>query len=112
MDDRQERVGRNEVLFREINERLEELQQRFDVLTEAGDFVCECGKLGCTETITMSLAEYRDLRGEPTHFAVKPGHEIPDVEDVVDRRRGYDVVRKHEGAPAELARAEDPRKAG
>src|SRR5919205_3825240 len=109
MDDRQERIGRNEALFREINERLEDLQERFDVLSHAGDFVCECGKLGCTEQITMPLEEYRELRSNPTHFAIKPGHEIPDVEDVVARRRGYDIVRKHEGPPTELARAEDPR---
>ena len=109
MDDRQERVGRNEVLFREINERLEELQERFEVLADQGDFVCECGKLGCTEQITITLDEYRAVRADSTHFVVKPGHEMPDVEDVVERRRGYDVVRKHEGEAAELARAEDPR---
>ena len=107
MDDRQERIGRNEVLFREINERLEDLQERFEVLTDSGDFVCECGKLGCTDQITMSLEEYRQVRAESTHFAIKPGHDIPDVENVVEKRRGYDIVRKHEGAAAELARAED-----
>jgi hypothetical protein len=109
MDDRQARVGRNEVLFREINERLEALQERFDTLGDSLDFVCECGKLGCTEQITMPLDEYRQLRAEPTHFAIKPGHEIPDVEDVVGSRRGYDIVRKHEGEAADLARAENPR---
>jgi len=112
MDDRQERIGRNEVLFREINERLEQLQERFEVLSERGDFVCECGKLGCTDQISMSLEEYQALRADPTHFAIKPGHEIPDVEDVVAHHRGYDIVRKHGGDPAQLARAEDPRAAG
>jgi hypothetical protein len=106
MDDRQARIGRNEVLFREINERLAELQDRFDVMVEGGDFVCECGRLGCTEQITMSLHDYRELRSEPTHFAVKPGHEMPDVESVVARRDGYDIVRKNEGDAADIARAE------
>jgi hypothetical protein len=109
MDDRATRIGRNEVLFREINERLSELQESFDVFSERGDFVCECGDVSCSEQITMSLGEYEQLRADPELFGVKPGHEIPDVENVVERRPGYDVVRKSEGGPAELARAEDPR---
>jgi hypothetical protein len=106
---RAERVGRNEALFREINERLQALQESFDVLAEKADFVCECGDIHCSEHISMPLKEYESLRADPTHFAIRPGHEIPDVEDVVARRSGYEVVRKHEGDPAELAREEDPR---
>jgi hypothetical protein len=109
MDERATRIGRNEVLFREINERLSELQESFDVFSERGDFVCECGDVSCSEQITMSLGEYEQLRTDPELFGVKPGHEIPDVESVVEKRPGYDVVRKTKGAPAALARAEDPR---
>jgi hypothetical protein len=108
-EERDARIGRNEVLFREINERLEGLQEAFDSLAERADFVCECGDVACTEQITMSLGEYERLRSNPTWFAVKPGHETPDVEDVVEKRQGYDIVRKHEGVPANIARAEDPR---
>jgi hypothetical protein len=107
--ERDARIGRNEVLFREINERLEGLQEAFDSLAERADFVCECGDVACSEQITMPLAEYERLRSNPTWFAVKPGHEAPDVEDVVEKRQGYDVVRKHDGAAAEIAREEDPR---
>lgn len=107
--ERDARVGRNEVLFREINERLEALQEAFDSLAERADFVCECGDVSCDEQITMSLAEYERLRSDPTWFAVKPGHEANDVEDVVEKLAGYDIVRKHEGIPADIARAEDPR---
>lgn len=109
MDDRATRIGRNEVLFREINERLNDLQESFDVFAERADFVCECGDASCAEEITMSLAEYEHVRSTPTWFAIKPGHEIADVEELVEKRDGYDIVRKSEGGPAELARAEDPR---
>jgi hypothetical protein len=49
------------------------------------------------------------LRSDSTHFAVFPGHELPDVEDVIARNGTYDVVRKHEGGPAEIAQRTDPR---
>jgi hypothetical protein len=109
MTQRQERLGRNETLFREVNERLEKLQAPFDVFAERAEFVCECGNRDCTKQITMSLKEYEDLRSDPTYFAVVPGHEVPDVEDIVARREGYDVVRKREGPPADVAIEEDPR---
>jgi hypothetical protein len=108
-EERDARIGRNEALFREINERLNALQETFDSLTEQADFVCECGDVTCGEQITMSLDDYARLRSNPTWFAIKPGHEEHDVEDVVEKRRGYDIVRKHEGIPADIARAEDPR---
>jgi hypothetical protein len=111
-EEREARIGRNEALFREINERLESLQESFDSLSEQADFVCECGDVTCGEQITMSLSDYERLRSDPTLFAIKPGHELNDVEDVVERRSGYDIVRKHEGTPADVARAEDPRSDG
>jgi len=47
-------------------------------------------------------------------YAVKsvitpPGHEIPDVEDVIERHDDYEVVRKFEAEAAGLARELDPR---
>jgi hypothetical protein len=108
-EEREVRIGRNEALFREINERMESLQQAFDAFTEQADFVCECGDVACAEQLTMSLSDYERLRSNPTWFAIKPGHEVKDVEDVVEKRPGYDIVSKHEGVPADIARAEDPR---
>ena len=57
----------------------------------------------------MTVAEYERVRADPTHFAVLPGHEIPDVEDVVGRNEGFLVVRKVAGAAAALATELDPR---
>ncbi len=109
MDIRQERIGRNEVLFREINERLKEMQETFDVLTEQAEFVCECGNADCTQQVTMSLAEYERLRSDPQTFAVVAGHEASDVEDIVETRERYLVVRKQKGESSILAQASDPR---
>jgi hypothetical protein len=107
--DRGERIGLNEAVFREVNERINDLAENFGLEDQPLDLVCECGDPNCVERISMSRTDYEQLRSEPTHFAVHAGHVQPDVEDVVDRRSSYLVVRKREGDPAEVARETDPR---
>jgi hypothetical protein len=107
--ERAERIGLNEAVFREVNERISDLADQFGLEKQPLDLVCECGDPSCVERISMGRDEYEQLRADPTYFAVFPGHDVLDVEDVVDRRGTYDVVRKHEGGPAEIARDTDPR---
>jgi hypothetical protein len=104
VDERAERIGRNEDLFRKVNDEIEGMNEAFGTITGTMSILCECGKLDCIEQIDVTLDEYRELRAEPTHFAVKPGHEITDVEEIVARRDGYFVVAKAEGDPARLAK--------
>lgn len=110
MDDRQRRIGENEVIFREVNERVRESEETFDSGRGEAEFVCECGDAGCVDRIRMTLEEYEELRSNPTHFAIRPGHDIPDVETIVSREGRYDVVRKLPGGPEELAISTDPRR--
>ena len=49
------------------------------------------------------------MRSEATWFAVLPGHEIAEVEQVVASRDGYDIVEKQPGPAADEAEATDPR---
>jgi hypothetical protein len=107
--DRDERIGLNEAVFREVNERINDLAGHFGLEEQPLDLVCECGDPTCVERISMSRSAYERLRSEPTHFAVHPGHTQPDVEDIVERRPAYLVVRKREGDPADVARETDPR---
>ena len=109
MDERQERVGRNEALYRSINERLEGLNSAFAAITDTFAIVCECGNASCAEQVTVAVSEYERVRSEPVLFIVRPGHVVPDVEDVVEAREEYQVVRKRPGGPAELARSLDAR---
>jgi hypothetical protein len=95
-DARAERIAENEARFRDINERL-----RGDLETLTGEeeplrFVCECGNASCREGVQMGLAAYEAVRSHERHFAVVPGHEIPDVETVVERHDGYLVIEKPE----------------
>lgn len=90
-DAREERLARNEAQFREVNERL----PANDVV-ERPLFFCECGARDCLQTLHMSNEEYAAVRSDPLQFVIKPGHEIPDVEDVVSRHEDFFVVRKPE----------------
>ena len=109
MDARQTRIGENEALFRQVNERVKQLNVGFSAVLEHGEFVCECGDEKCTERVRLTPEEYERVRADPTHFVVKPGHVAPDVEDVVYENERYQVVRKRPGGPAELASEHDPR---
>ena len=106
--ERQRRIAENESLFRDVNEHVEDTAERFMLGDDvAQDFLCECGDTGCTERITLTLREYAAVRANPLHFAIVPGHEIPEAERVVERRDRYAVVEKH-GAGAEVAQQRRP----
>jgi hypothetical protein len=109
MSSREERIGLNEAVFREVNERIENLAQRFELQEEPLDLVCECGDADCVRRISMTRAEYEEIRSDPRQFAVHPGHEYPDVEEVIERRKGYDIVNKNRGIPKRIAEQTDPR---
>jgi hypothetical protein len=110
VDERGKRVGRNEVLFREVNERLRELGEGFSLVSEEAEFVCECANQSCTERIRMPLAVYEEIRSDPKRFFVIAGHEEPEFEKVVEERDGYLIVEKLPGGPAGIAIKEDPRR--
>lgn len=109
MDERQRRVGVNEVLFREVNERIERVSEALQVTNERLAILCECGDESCTERVEVSLPDYERVRADGALFLIRPGHETVDVEDVVEETPAFHVVRKKDGGPAELAREHDPR---
>ena len=112
MGSREERIGLNEAVFREVNERIESLADAFDLKAQPLDLICECGDASCVERISMSHQEYEQLRSDSHQFAVYPGHGDRDVEDVVEKRTGYDLIKKNEGIPEQIAEQTDPRGAG
>ena len=85
-----ERLSRNELVFREVNERIREITARFGVL-DVALFVCECGRPDCSEAIELVLSEYDALRSSPGTFVMVPGHEAAH-EKVVAREKRYNAV--------------------
>jgi hypothetical protein len=109
MDERARRIGENEALYRSVNEKIEGLNQAFGTLTESMTIVCECGSIACTEQIELDLPTYERVRADPTLFVAVPGHQIPDVESVVEEHDASVIIRKDQGDPADLAEDLDPR---
>ena len=111
MDERARRIADNESRFRAINERLRGDLRALPETEDAVEFVCECGSAACAEPVPLTVSEYEAVRSSPLDFAVVPGHQLPDVEDVVDVNERYARVRKHpEAAP--VVRSTDPRRPG
>jgi hypothetical protein len=103
----QERIARNEAIFREANEGIERglwPDQRHDDTL----FRCECARLGCSEPVAVNVADYERVRRDPRRFIVRIGHEVPDVETIVERNEKWLVVEK-QGRSGELAAELDPR---
>jgi hypothetical protein len=112
MGAREERLARNETLFREVNERVAEVAANYievETTSDPVEFTCECGRADCAEPITMTVLEYEAVRALPTRFAVVPAHEQPEVEIVVERHPSYVVVEKRQEDAQEVARETDPR---
>jgi hypothetical protein len=108
MDERERRIAENETRFREVNERLESVQASVGTGNGGIDVLCECGERDCTEQVTLALADYEAVRADPVAFVVKPGHEAPEVEHIVEQHGDYNIVRKQDEA-AEIAHEQDPR---
>ncbi len=86
-----ERLAKNEILFREINERLDEMSVPWSKTT---DYLCECSDLFCTEIVELRNDEYERVRSRPTLFVVAPGHEQLEIEKVVETTEGFLLVEK------------------
>lgn len=112
MRTRESRLGENEALYREVNESIAEVAGH---LFEEGDgpitfqFVCECCSAACVEQVPLSLDDYRSVRSTGCWFVVVPGHELPAIERVIERREEYVVVEKTDPDAKEAALASDPR---
>jgi hypothetical protein len=102
-----DRIGHNEAIFRDINERIADGQWLGDAADPVA-FRCECGSLRCNQLVELTTGAYERVRANPRRFILVPGHEIPEVEVVVEREDGYLVVEKV-GAAGEVAAETDPR---
>jgi hypothetical protein len=109
LGERERRIGENEVLYRAVNEKIEQLNRVFGTLTETMTVVCECGRMTCAEQIEVDVPTYERVRADPTLFVVVPGHDAAGVEAVLERNDHYAIVRKDDGPAAEIAAEHDPR---
>ena len=90
LDARRYRAAKNQSLFREVNERIE---QRAGAAPSVR-FVCECLQEECREPVSLTHGEYEEVRSSPNRFFVLPGHEFAEIEEVVETRDRFLIVRK------------------
>jgi hypothetical protein len=96
-------------MFREVNERVDDMNKTFSSVTGTFDIFCECGDTSCTERITVTNGVYEETRADPTHFLLRPGHEDPTVENVIENRGDYVIVEKEGEVVERVVEETDPR---
>ena len=72
------------------------------------NFVCECSHADCAAQLELSRTAYEQVRAHPARFVVAPGHEILEVDAVMDTLGSYVIVEKI-GAAEVVAIETDPR---
>ncbi len=97
--------ARTQGLFREVNERIEEMLEG----STRPEFLCECANDACTAAIEMTLEEYEVVRSDPRRFPVALGHEVPEIERVAEENERFLVVEKF-GVGGDIAERLDPRR--
>jgi hypothetical protein len=99
--DRERRLAENEAYWRQVNE----LAPPDPGVLNA--VFCECGRLECDDRVPMTATEYAQARVRSTTFIVAPGHELLEIERVVETTDRYAVVEKL-GEAAVVAVQTDP----
>jgi hypothetical protein len=109
MDPREERLAKNEIIFRDVNERIKDAADAAAIRDDRNlGFLCECSNVDCTLRLRVAISDYERTRSESAQFIVALGHELPEIERVVFVGDEFQIVRK-EGTAAVLAEERDPR---
>jgi hypothetical protein len=105
--DRKERLALNEALFRAANERMADWEERHRI--EATElYFCECADPECRQKVPLRESDYERIRSNSDQFVVVPGHDVADVESVIESHEEWAVVEK-EPEVREIVEATDPR---
>lgn len=86
-----ERRRKNEETFACANEEIRRAAVSNQV--DPVPFICECSATNCVELVHLTLDAYREVR-ESGGFMIRPGHDDPHVETVVEEHGTYQVVEK------------------
>ena len=92
----EERVARNDALFRDANERIGAFAAEHGLRDGVVPFICECADRRCQEIVRLQLDEYERVRSNPRWFVNVPGHQVAahGAAIVVEHHHDYVVVEK------------------
>jgi hypothetical protein len=88
-----ERLAKNESLFRAVNERLDKIGEAVP-WSKTTDYLCECSDTKCFANIELTNDQYERARSRPTVFILVPGHERAEIERVVEENERFLLVEK------------------
>src|SRR5262245_22830618 len=102
MSEAPERTAANEVVLREVNDRIAEKTSDLEARgladrDEPSEYLCSCGRADCDESIELTLEQFEAAHAQEDRFVVAPGHDNPEIEDVVEQYETYSIVRKKPG---------------
>jgi hypothetical protein len=104
---REKRLADNEAMFRFANERMAAWDE-VRVSEAVENYFCECADPDCQDKVALNKADYEAVRSDSRRFVVRPGHEIPDIETVVEKHDGWVVIEK-DPEVTEVVQRTDPR---
>jgi hypothetical protein len=97
MEDRQqERVAANEDLFRQINEKIENVATTHGA--DSHEFLCECSDTNCWKRVRVALEDYRRIRENSARFIVAKDHVVAEIERVIESSQDHAVIEKQDRA--------------
>lgn len=95
------RLKENEVIFREANETVQQfIEEETGHSGNVVPFYCECSRADCRQRIELTTGQYDDLHQNKKQFIVLAGHEIPEIEKIVFKQAGFNVVEKYGKVPS------------
>ena len=103
-----DRDARNQALFREVNEKIQQLPEGLGA-DEHDRLICECANTDCMKPIELTRAEYERVRGDASRFIVALNHQNPQTESVVEQNERFAVVQTYAGASSRIAREPERR---
>jgi hypothetical protein len=96
MASRHERLEQNQRMFRDANERFEDVveQSALDGVRPVA-FLCECADIECLGRIEITTGDYDAAHIDSDHYVILPGHTTIDGEEIVENNVSYLVVDKN-----------------
>jgi len=92
----QERIARNDALFREANEGIRRAAVENGIDGGEMPFLCECADPTCRTVIVLDVEDYQRVRSDPRRFLNAPDHEHAALgyARVVERHDAWTIVEK------------------
>lgn len=63
------------------------------------EFACECSDPTCDKHVNVSVDTYEKTHKRKDQFTIAKGHETPEIEKIVAKKPGYNVVEKTDLKP-------------